>query len=233
MSVAGVNRRVHRRAAYGAAAAYGVGSYYGASGYPGYSYSSYGYPASGYGSYYASGYPGYGYGGYSRPGYRAARRVAIHRARWHWGDSLKLRRRCALHPSYSADLSAISKPAEISKREAGPQSQAAALAVRSIQDKCRKNLVTNFPGRSVFDWNRRLPMKILPHLQPRRGNSVHHCAISEHGQIEAVSVEGDELRTQFADLFDKVAYQLGFGSLADMWCAERVYAPALGLPRRD
>jgi hypothetical protein len=32
-----------------------------------------------YGSY-ASGYPGYGYGGL---GYRAARRVAIHRARWH------------------------------------------------------------------------------------------------------------------------------------------------------
>jgi hypothetical protein len=85
MSVAGVNRRVHRRAAYGAAAAYGAGSYYGASGYPGYSYSSYGYPASGYGSYYASaGYPGYGYGSYGyRPGYRAARRVAIHNARWH------------------------------------------------------------------------------------------------------------------------------------------------------
>ncbi|MFZ0236211.1 MAG: hypothetical protein WAL37_02370 [Xanthobacteraceae bacterium] len=54
------------------------------SGYPGYGYSSYGYPASGYGSYYASatGYPGYGSYGY-RPGYRAARRVAIHNARWH------------------------------------------------------------------------------------------------------------------------------------------------------
>ena len=74
LSVAGVHRRAYRRAyrgaAYGAAAAYGVGSYYGYSGYPGYSYGSYGYPA-------------YGYGGYYRPGYRAARRVAIHRARWH------------------------------------------------------------------------------------------------------------------------------------------------------
>ena len=60
-SVAGVNRRVHRRAAYGAAAAYGAGSSdaYGGSGY------------------------GYGYGYGARPGYRAARRVAIHRARWH------------------------------------------------------------------------------------------------------------------------------------------------------
>ena len=97
LSVAGVHRRAYRRAVYGAAA-YGVGSYYGAYGYPGYSYGSYGYPAYGYRSYasgygygsYASGYgyghrslyafagyPGYGYGGW------AARRVAIHRARWH------------------------------------------------------------------------------------------------------------------------------------------------------
>jgi hypothetical protein len=105
--VAGVHRRAYRRAVYGAAA-YGVGSYYGASGYgygsyasgyPGYGYGSYAsrYPGYGYGSY-ASGYPGYGYGsyasGYPGYGYRslyasagyggwAARRVAIHRARWH------------------------------------------------------------------------------------------------------------------------------------------------------
>jgi hypothetical protein len=101
MSVAGVHRRAYRRAVYGAAA-YGVGSYYGASGYPGYSYGRYGYPAYGYGSYasgygygygsYASGYRGYGYrslyataAGYPGYGYGgwAARRVAIHRARWH------------------------------------------------------------------------------------------------------------------------------------------------------
>ncbi len=124
-SIAGVHRRAYRRAAYGTALGYGVGSYYGASGYPGYSYSSYSYPTSGYGSYasgypgygygsyasgyrgfgsgfgfgsgygsglYASGYPSYGYGsyatgypsyGYGGLGYRAARRVAIHHARWH------------------------------------------------------------------------------------------------------------------------------------------------------
>jgi hypothetical protein len=58
MSVAGVHRRAHRHAAYGAAAAYG-------------------------GSYYNTVTPGYGYGGYYRPGHPAARRVAIHRARWH------------------------------------------------------------------------------------------------------------------------------------------------------
>jgi hypothetical protein len=99
MSVAGVHRRAYRRAVYGAAT-YGVGSYYGASGYSGYSNGRYGYPAYGYGSYgygygygpYASGYPRYGYrslyataAGYPGYGYGswAARRVAIHRARWH------------------------------------------------------------------------------------------------------------------------------------------------------
>ena len=46
-------------------------------------YGSYGYPAYGYPSYYNTVTPGYGYGGVYRPGYRAARRVAIHRARWH------------------------------------------------------------------------------------------------------------------------------------------------------
>src|SRR5262249_31855288 len=64
-------------------------------GYPAYSYGSYGYPTYSYGypaySYggYGYGYPAYSYGGYYGPalgagylGYRIARRVAIHRARW-------------------------------------------------------------------------------------------------------------------------------------------------------
>ena len=57
MSVAGVHRRAYRRGAYGTAA-YGT-------------------------SYYATVNPAYSYGGYHRPGYRAAGRVTIHRARWH------------------------------------------------------------------------------------------------------------------------------------------------------
>ena len=57
MSVAGVHRRAYRRGAYGTAA-------YGS-------------------SYYATVNPAYSYGGYYRRGYRAAGRVAIHRARWH------------------------------------------------------------------------------------------------------------------------------------------------------
>jgi hypothetical protein len=87
LSVAGVHRRAYRRAYRGAvyggaaaAAAYGVGSYYQGYSYPAYSYGNYGYPTYSYGNY---GYPAYRYGGYYRPAYRAARRVAIHRARWH------------------------------------------------------------------------------------------------------------------------------------------------------
>jgi hypothetical protein len=87
-SIAGVSRRVHRRAyrraaVYAGAAGLGYGLYSGY-GYPASSY-SYSYPAYGYGY----GYPayGYGYGGVYRPalygGYRVARQVAIHRARWH------------------------------------------------------------------------------------------------------------------------------------------------------
>ena len=46
-------------------------------------------------------------------------------------------------------------------------------------------------------------------------------------------VEGDKTRKQFADLLDEITYQLGLGALANVWCAERVYAPALGLAVRD
>jgi hypothetical protein len=86
-SVAGVHRRAYRRAAY--AGAVGVGAYYGGYGYPGYGYgySAYAPTAPSYGTGYGYGYGGYGYPAYSYgygvgAGYRVARRVAIHRARW-------------------------------------------------------------------------------------------------------------------------------------------------------
>ena len=96
-SVAGVHRRAYRRAAYAGVAGYGLGSYYGGYGYPGYSYgySAYAPTAPSYGTGYGYGYGGYGYPAYSYSypsygygvggytGYRVARRVAIHRARWH------------------------------------------------------------------------------------------------------------------------------------------------------
>ena len=61
-----------------------------------------------------------------------------------------------------------------------------------------------------------IAMKILSYLQAASRNSVHHRSIPEHRQIEAVSVESDELRKQLANLFDKTAYQLCFGSLANV-----------------
>jgi hypothetical protein len=98
-SVAGVHRRAYRRAAYAAAVGgVGYGSYYGGYGYPGYGYGysayaptapsygtgyGYGYGGYGYPAYsYGYGYPSYGYGLGTYAGYRVARRVAIHRARW-------------------------------------------------------------------------------------------------------------------------------------------------------
>jgi hypothetical protein len=63
-------------------------------------------------------------------------------------------------------------------------------------------------------------MKILSYLQAASRNSVHHRAIPEHWQIEAVAVESDELRKQLANLFDKAAYQPCFGSLANVRRAE-------------
>ena len=76
-------------------------------------------------------------------------------------------------------------------------------------------------------------MKIPPHFETARRNPIHHRAIPEHRQVEAMSVEGDELREQLADFFDKVAYQLSLGSFADVGRAERVNAPAFRLACRD
>src|SRR6516225_9924605 len=76
-------------------------------------------------------------------------------------------------------------------------------------------------------------MKISPHFQAAGRNPIDHRAIPEHRQIEAVSVKGDELWKQLTNLFDKIAYQLCLGSLANVGCAERVHPPAFRLARRD
>jgi len=78
-----------------------------------------------------------------------------------------------------------------------------------------------------------VPVKILSHLKSGGGNSVDHRSISEYWQIETVSVESDKLRTEFANLFNEIVYQLGFGPFANVWSAERVYPPTLGLAARN
>jgi hypothetical protein len=42
-------------------------------------------------------------------------------------------------------------------------------------------------------------------------------------------IEGNQLRPQLADLFDKISDQLPLRSLAGMGRAQRIYAPALWL----
>ena len=62
---------------------------------------------------------------------------------------------------------------------------------------------------------------------------VHHRSVPNDRQIKVMSVEGDELRTQVANLLDKVAYQFNLGSLAYVGCAQRINAPALRLAACD
>jgi hypothetical protein len=47
-----------------------------------------------------------------------------------------------------------------------------------------------------------------------------------------VSVESDKLRTQFANLLNEIAYQLGFGPFANVSRAERIYPPTLRVAAR-
>src|SRR5215471_1493585 len=86
---------------------------------------------------------------------------------------------------------------------------------------------------SFRQWSFRCPRNaasIAPFSSP---NNRNRLAILMSWQIEAVSVEGDKLRKQLANLFDEVAYQLCLGSLANVRRAERVDAPALRLAARD
>jgi hypothetical protein len=43
-------------------------------------------------------------------------------------------------------------------------------------------------------------MEVGAGMKPRRGHPMDHGPISQHGQVEAVAVEGDELRAQLRDL---------------------------------
>ena len=94
-SIAGVNRRVHRRAARRAYYGYGAGGYYGAAygGYPSAYYGGYGAYAAYPGAYAAypgayAAYPGGYYGGYANRSYVTGRPTVLPRyynAGWGWG----------------------------------------------------------------------------------------------------------------------------------------------------
>jgi hypothetical protein len=58
-------------------------------------------------------------------------------------------------------------------------------------------------------------------------------ALAQNGQVEAVAVEGDELRVQFRDPIDERGDQLLLGPLTDMRRAGGINRPVIGLSVRD
>ena len=62
---------------------------------------------------------------------------------------------------------------------------------------------------------------------------MDHRPIAQHGQVEAVAVEGDELRAQLRDLIAEGGDELLLGPLAHVGRADGVHRPVIGLPVRD
>jgi hypothetical protein len=62
---------------------------------------------------------------------------------------------------------------------------------------------------------------------------VDHCPVAQHGQVEAVAVEGDELRAQLRNLIAERGDQFLFCPLAHVWRAKGVHRPVVGLAVRD
>ena len=62
---------------------------------------------------------------------------------------------------------------------------------------------------------------------------MDHCPIAQHGQIEAVAVERDELRAQLRDLVAEGGDQFLFCPLAHMRRADGVHCPVISFPVRD
>src|SRR4029077_6354346 len=121
-------------------------------------------------------------------------------------------------------------PIEINKDEPSPRPDCCPLprVCRSSRVSCSPRPASPLPRAHTSPTHRR--GRARPHCSGRNTDApavpgrdpVHHCAIPEHGQIEAVPVEGDELRTQLANLLNEVAYQLGFGTLTNVRRAQRI-----------
>ena len=78
-----------------------------------------------------------------------------------------------------------------------------------------------------------VPVEVGTHRKARRGYAVDHCPIAQHGQVEAVAVERDELRAQLRDLVAEGGDQLLLGPLAHVGRADGVHRPVIGLPVRN
>jgi len=65
--------------------------------------------------------------------------------------------------------------------------------------------------------------------EPRRGYAVDHRPVAQHGEVEAVAVEGNELGAQRRDLVAEGADQLLLGPLAHVGSTDGVHRPMVGL----
>lgn len=87
--------------------------------------------------------------------------------------------------------------------------------------------------RSQIDGVLGVPVEVGPRRQPRRGNPVDHGSVAQHGQVEAVAVECDELRAQLRDLVAEGGNQLFLGPFPYVGRAYRLHSPVIWLPVRD
>ena len=76
-------------------------------------------------------------------------------------------------------------------------------------------------------------MEVGPRRKPRRGYPVDHCSVAQHGQVEAVAIERDELRVQLRNLIAECGDQLLLCPLAHVRRADGVHRPMVRLAVRD
>jgi len=62
---------------------------------------------------------------------------------------------------------------------------------------------------------------------------VDHRSVAQHREVEAVTVERDELRPQLRDLAAEGADELFLRPLAHVGCADGVHRPVVSLPVSD
>src|SRR5208337_529917 len=76
-------------------------------------------------------------------------------------------------------------------------------------------------------------VEVRPSAKARSRHFVDHRPIAKNRQVEAVAVEGDELRRKLGNLVDKGRNQMLFGPVADMWRAKSVHDPSTVVAMRD
>ncbi len=76
-------------------------------------------------------------------------------------------------------------------------------------------------------------IKITARGQTRRSDTVDHCTIAQHRQIEARTVEGDQPRPELRDLIHEALDQVLFGPFADVRGTDGVHLPNVSRTGRN